>query len=185
MPKVDIRKNDLNLLVVLDVLLDELHISNAAKRLNLSQPAMSRALARLRIMFDDPLIVRVSKGYQRTPRGEMLVSTVGSILNKIENTLSEREFDPEVYQHEFVVCTLDYGEAVLMPRIMERIMAEAPGIKIKIAHRRMYSISEVLDGTADILLGTVADDPPKHCVVQPLYDDIFVCVENTGAIIHQ
>ena len=58
----------------------------------------------------------------------MLVSTVGSILNKIENTLSEREFDPEVYQHEFVVCTLDYGEAVLMPRIMERIMAEAPGI---------------------------------------------------------
>ncbi|MEM7068631.1 MAG: LysR family transcriptional regulator [Pseudomonadota bacterium] len=176
MRNMDLRKIDLNLLVVLNVLLEELHISNSASRLNLSQPAMSRALARLREMFDDPLIVRVSKGYRRTPRGESLVNPVQFILDNIQSTLTEREFDPEVYQREFAICTLDYGEAVLVPKIMERLMADAPGIKLKITHRRIYSIAEVLDGSADILLGTIPESPPKHCVVQPLYDDRFVCV---------
>ncbi len=97
-------------------------------------------------------------------------------MNNIENTLSEPDFDPQSYQREFAVCTLDYGEAVIMPAIMERIIAESPRIRVRIVHRRIYSISEILDGTADVLLGTVPDNPPKHCVVQPLYDDRYVCL---------
>ncbi len=176
MRKMDSKNFDLNLLIALDVILEELHISRSAKRLNISQSATSRALAKLRDMFDDPLIVRVSKGYQRTPRGESLVKSVKSILSEVESTFETQEFEPAEFKGELTICTLDYGEAVLLPAIMEKVSQEAPGATIKIIHRKIYSISEVLDGNADILLGTIPDNPPKHCNAQFLYSDRFVCV---------
>ena len=71
MRKMDSKNFDLNLLIALDVILEELHISRSAKRLNISQSATSRALARLREMFDDPLIVRVSNGLSENAKGRI------------------------------------------------------------------------------------------------------------------
>ena len=176
MSEVDLRKIDLNLLVALDVLLDECHITNSAHRLNLSQPAMSRTLARLREAFDDPILVRVPNGYNRTERARALAEPLKAVLDQIRYTLAEPVFDPKSYSGEFRICTLDYGEVVVVPRFMKVISEKAPNAKIVIVHRPIYAIAEMLEGTADIILGSMFPSTPKHCMKQHLYDDIFVCV---------
>ena len=81
---------DLNLLVVLDALLSERSITRAAERINLSQPATSGALARLRDYFDDPLLVRVGTSMQPTPLGEALGKPISNILMEIQATVEKR-----------------------------------------------------------------------------------------------
>ena len=170
------RKLDLNLLPVLDALLQELHISNAAKRLNMSQPAVSRALGRLRRDFDDQLLVRDHSGYRLTPRGEELAGQVHTILADIGAARSIQSFEPATFDGEFRICTLDYGEAVLLPRLQARLTRLAPNARIRVVHRRDYSISEIVDGAADLLIGLLPSKPPRHCVNQTLFSDRFVCV---------
>ena len=92
---MDIRKVDLNLLVVLDTLLRVQSVSRAAEALDLSQPAVSFALARLRKMFDDPLFVRASRSMQPTPRVLQLARPLQSVLDSIKNDmLQPPRFDP-------------------------------------------------------------------------------------------
>ena len=167
---------DLNLLPILDAIFEELHISRAAKRLNLSQPAVSRALARLRTEFDDELIVKDRNGYRRTPRGEELSGRVKKILMEVDAAKQASNFDPKSFDGEFKICTLDYGEATLIPLLQEDLTKVAPLARIRIVHRRIYSISEVLEGAADLLLGTIPENPPRHCVVEHLFADRHVCV---------
>ena len=132
MQQVNLNKVDLNLLVALDVLLDERHITKAASRLDLSQPAMSRTLARLRDAFDDPLLVRVAGGYERTARAEGLVQPLKQALEKVSLTFAKPTFDPATAIGTFRICTLDYTEVVISPVFMEIITRYAPGIQIEI-----------------------------------------------------
>jgi len=176
MQQVNLNEIDLNLLVALDVLLDECHVTRSANRLNLSQPAMSRTLTRLRVAFDDPLLVRVVGGYERTTRADALQEPLRQALDQVRLTFERPEFDPATSTETFRISTLDYTEVVISPAFMERITRYAPEVQIEIARRSIYSIEEVLDGHADISLGVMPKSLPKHCVVQPLFEDRYVCL---------
>ena len=94
MPGVHLRNVDLNLLLALHALLEEQHVTRAAKRCFLSQPAMSRALDRLRETFGDPLLVRTGRVYERTVRGERVLRELESIMRRLEPWCKERNFLP-------------------------------------------------------------------------------------------
>ena len=102
MLETNIANVDLNLLVALDALLREQNVSRAARAVGLSQPAMSRALGRLRDLFDDPLLVRAGHGMMPTPRAVGLVEPLASALHAIRRTLEPDEpFDPATTRRSF------------------------------------------------------------------------------------
>ena len=180
MSKVDLSSIDLNLLVALDVLLDELHVSKAAERLGLSQPAMSRTLARLRTVFDDPLIVRAQKGYAPTARAEILKSSLKTALMEVGRVFAETEFDPVRSLDTFRLSTLDYAELVIFPALMNNIRTTAPGVRVEVLQRTIFSIEEIVDGIADISIGLMPRSLPKHCASEMLFEDDYVCVMHKG-----
>src|SRR5256886_17498119 len=92
MPGVHLRNVDLNLLLALHALLEERHVTRAAKRCFLSQPAMSRALDRLRETFGDPLLVRTGRVYERTPRGECALRELESLMGRLGALVQGEEF---------------------------------------------------------------------------------------------
>ena len=96
MLKTNLRNIDLNLLVVLQQLLSDRHVSRAAESLNMSQPAVSRALQRLRILFDDSLLVRTSSGYELSSRGQLLHHQLPQLLEKTQELISGPTFEPSI-----------------------------------------------------------------------------------------
>src|SRR6266849_9395804 len=98
-----LRNVDLNLLRTIQPLLEERHVTRAAKRSFLSQPAMSRALDRLRETFGDPLLVRTGRVYERTVRGERVLRELESIMRRLETMVQGEEFSPARSQERFRV----------------------------------------------------------------------------------
>jgi len=112
-----LRQADLNLLVVFAVFAEERNVSRAAARLLLSQPAVSRALQRLREMFHDDLFVRSAGSYELTPQGQRLLGELEVMLPKLDRLLSGSNFDPANEQANFRIAVTDNGAAVLIPAL--------------------------------------------------------------------
>lgn len=120
----------LDVLVSLDALLETRSVTAAAKRIGVTQPAMSRALERLRENFDDPLLVRAGSGMQRTPRGESLREPLREILAAAADLYAPVEFDPARAERTFRVVIPDVVAAPLLPGLLERFSREAPGCRL-------------------------------------------------------
>lgn len=106
---------DLNLLITLQALLEERHVTRAAKRCFLSQSAMSRALERLRETFQDELLIRSGRGYERTVRGERLLRELEAILPRIDAMVRGQSFDPVQSQERFRISMTDFASVLLLP----------------------------------------------------------------------
>lgn len=116
---VNLRSVDLNLLVALDALLSERHVTRASSKVGLSQPAMSNALNRLRGMFSDELLVRTATGMKATPRALELVEPLRQLLRQVERVLeSDRGFDPTIAQRTFTIRMSDILACMLLPRLV-------------------------------------------------------------------
>jgi DNA-binding transcriptional LysR family regulator len=160
---VNISTFDLNLLRVLDALLRERNVSRAAEHLALSQPAVSNALGRLRDLLDDPLLVRVGRAMQPTPRALELEAPIRAALRQIEESLSEgSRFDPARSRQRFTIALTDYAEMLLMPRLLARLAEQAPGIRIDVRHLSPRLPAEALEkGEIDLALGRFEALPPR------------------------
>ncbi|WP_313110729.1 LysR family transcriptional regulator, partial [Stutzerimonas nitrititolerans] len=154
---------DLNLLRVLDALLRERNVSRAAQRLSLSQPAVSNALNRLRELLDDPLLVRVGRAMQPTPRALSLEAPIRDALQQIEHTLNAGDFfDPATSRQRFAIAVTDYVELICMPPLMAHLARVAPGIQLAIEHLSPTLPIEALDnGELDLALGRFLDVPTR------------------------
>ena len=116
---MNINRVDLNLLVYLDALLRERNVTQAANQLNLSQPAMSNGLRRLRELFDDPLLVRTSDGMTPTERALELEPVVREVLTTIDRAVQPRtDFEPEAADRVFRIMASDYAESTLLPSVL-------------------------------------------------------------------
>jgi DNA-binding transcriptional LysR family regulator len=125
---------DLNLLIVLAALLEERNLTRAGERVNMSQPAMSGALARLRQHFDDDLLVRDGRQYELTPLAERLLPDVRDALRQVERTLEGRpEFDPGASTRTFSLAMSDYAAMVLVKPLMRRVGEVAPGVRLEVS----------------------------------------------------
>ncbi|MGC4108957.1 MAG: LysR family transcriptional regulator [Nocardioides sp.] len=126
---------DLNLLLPLKVLLEEGNVTRAGQRLELSQPAMSAALARLRRRFDDELLVRAGRDYELTPFARDLLPEVQHAARLVGAALNlEDVFDPGTSQRVFRLTMSDYAIAVLHDPLVRLVEAEAPGVHLSIGH---------------------------------------------------
>lgn len=143
---------DLNLLVVLQRLLETGSVTGAAERLQLSQPAVSRALGRLRGTFDDPLFVRTPGGFKPTPRAEKLRGELGDVLSRIESLVSGTGvFSPAGSTRTFNVATSDYGESVLLPRLLRELAKRAPNVTLRVLPINPSWEAALADGQWDLM----------------------------------
>jgi len=155
---MQLKQIDLNLLVVLDAICSEGGITPAAKKLHLTQPAISHALGRLRDVFGDPLFVRDGQKLSPTPLARSLVEPLRRSLHGLESTLNQlQRFDPKTSVHRFTVGLRDLSEAIVLPPFLERVTKAAPGVDIGVGpvDRRNLEAdlkSGVLDVAVDILV---------------------------------
>lgn len=151
----ELRGIDLNLLVVFQHLLEDRNISSVARRLNLSQPAVSNALRRLRSALGDELFVRTANGMQPTPYAERLGGPVGEALALLSHTLdATHEFHPEISTRRFRIAMSDVGEIHFMPRLMEQCSRYSPGIRIDSLRLSGTDLRREMDaGRVDLAIG--------------------------------
>lgn len=126
MHKVNFANLDLNLLRVLHCLLDEKHVSRAADRLHLSQPAVSRALARLRESLNDPLLVRTAQGYALSARAASMQVELAEVLRSIDRMIAKPIFDPATDRGVIKMTGLDLELALYVPQLVQRMRKLAP-----------------------------------------------------------
>src|SRR5437773_4864923 len=125
-------KFDLNLLPIALAIYDELSVSRAARRLGMSQPAVSMALRKMRTAFNDPMFIRTAGGIAPTPRAHALVKVARPLFTSVQETLlADENFNPRVTGRPFVFALSDVGEMVFLPRLLERLRAAAPQATIK------------------------------------------------------
>jgi DNA-binding transcriptional LysR family regulator len=151
---VNINNLDLNLLIVFDALFRERNLTRASARLCLSQPAMSNALARLRTALDDPLFLRTGQGMSPTSRAKRLAEPIQQALDLIQYSLRENtSFDDGTSSRTFVIAVGDYGEAAILPRLMDWLMKAAPHVRIDIRAEHGNQIKEEMkEGRIDFAL---------------------------------
>ncbi len=126
---------DLNLLLPLKVLLEEGNVTRAGQRLDLSQPAMSASLARLRRRFDDELLVRAGRDYELTPFARDLLPEVQHAVRLMARALHlEDEFDPATSDRSFRLSMSDYAISVIHEPLVQLVTAAAPGVRLVIEH---------------------------------------------------
>lgn len=167
---------DLNLLVYLDALLRERNVTQAANQLNLSQPALSNGLRRLRELFNDPLLVRTSEGMTPTERALELEPLVRDVLSRIDQAVQPRgEFDPASAQRVFRIMASDYAESTLLPSVLGKLRTRAPGLTLDIMTPSDVSFLDVERGKVDMVINRF-DAMPQSFHQIHLWNDSFTCV---------
>lgn len=174
---MNLRRVDLNLLVALDALLTERHVTRAARKVGLSQPAMSNALSRLRYLFHDELLVRTATGMQPTPRALELAEPVRQLLRQIERVLySEPRFDPATSTRGFSLRLSDLLGLLLLPPLFDRLDQEAPGLNFDVVHVSPARTVEAMEKDEIDLAVSTGLSHTTAIRREPLMEDRMVCV---------
>jgi DNA-binding transcriptional LysR family regulator len=152
---MELEEIDLNLLVVFRHLLEERSVSKVADRLDLSQPAVSNALRRLRKLLGDELFLRTPGGMVPTPFAEQLAESISYGLGMIHGALNLRaSFDPKTDRRSFAVGMTDIGEIYLLPPLMELLRKKAPGVTLSTCQSSTGNLREDMEtGKLDLALG--------------------------------
>ncbi|MEH6458264.1 LysR family transcriptional regulator BsrA [Chitinimonas sp. JJ19] len=128
---VKLHQLDLNLLRVFDALVLERNLTRAALRLHMSQPAVSNALARLRLQLGEPLFVRTARGMTPTPSAQSLHGPIRAALKLLQDSLAPPPaFDPAKAEQGFALSMNDYAQFALLPRLWARVRSQAPGVRL-------------------------------------------------------
>jgi DNA-binding transcriptional LysR family regulator len=169
----ELRRLDLNLLVVLHTVLETGNVTAAARRLNMSQPAASRALSRLRFVFADPLFVKGAGGVLATPRATSLRAPMTRLLAELHTAIGGSDFDPATSVHVFRIATTDYGALTVLAPVIGRLLELAPGIGVDIVPLTDATFTEL--GSADTDLALYSDDPtPVPLLSRPVFQERYV-----------
>ncbi len=170
-----LRDLDLNLLVALDALLREAHVSRAAARLEMSQSSMSLALSKLRALFNDPLLVRGGTGLVLTARARELAPQLTEALRQVDSLLNvQQAFDPAQARDTITFIVTDYIDFVLVPSLVEVLARKAPGVTLRVVGPNPRRLGEVFSsGEVDVSV-SYFPDPPASLRVRPVFTDRLV-----------
>lgn len=171
----NLRGIDLNLLVVFDALMAERHVTRAAHHNGLSQPAMSKALNRLRHLFDDRLFERREGRMEPTPRALELAGPIHHALTDIRRTLSLADtIDPSQLKGTLRIATIDLHQASLLAAVVARVRREAPELDLRIqAIERNRLHDQLAAGDLDLAIAPILTGSPDLCA-EPLWRDRLV-----------
>jgi DNA-binding transcriptional LysR family regulator len=160
-----LNKFDMNLLIALHALLQEKNVTRAAERVYVSQPAMSAALQKLRDYFRDPLLIRVGREMELTPRGLSLVEPVRDALLHVQATLgTQPSFDPATVERSFSLSIRDYIVPRLLPGVLRRLIVEAPKVQCVVEELAQASLARLEHGDSDLCIAI--DNPALFNVRQ-------------------
>ena len=172
---------DFNLLVTLDVLLAEGSVAGAARRLQLSPSAMSRALARLREVTGDPLLVRAGRRLVPTPRALELRTQVGAVVEGARAILRPVEkLDLTTLERRFVLRTSEGFAETFGPRLIAQMRMEAPGVSLQFIAKPDKESAPLREGEADIETGVIDLTTAPEMRASPLFEDRWVGVAREG-----
>lgn len=174
-----LRGVDLNLLVLLDALLTHRAVGHAAAAVNLSQPAMSRALGRLRALLDDPLVLRVGNASRLTPRGEALAAPVRRLLAQASDVIFPVRFDPAGWKGRVLLGATDHQAILLLPPLMARLARDAPRLDVELRPLLAAALPALRRGDLHLGFGP-SDRLPSGFASEPLYGDRFVTLMRRG-----
>jgi DNA-binding transcriptional LysR family regulator len=172
---MNLRRLDLNLLVVFDAVMLERSVTRAAERVFLTQSAVSSALGRLREQLGDELFIRGSGKLRPTPRALELEEPVRALLAELQEVLAPSQFDPATESRSFTIATNDYFTAVVAPPLARRLAKAAPGIDLRIVPTAGRPL-EMLDAREADLVCTSWSQPPERFSIEMLVEDSYVCV---------
>lgn len=164
-------KVNLNLLVALDALLTELHVSNAAKKVHITQSAMSNALKQLRDIFRDDLLVRSSDGFILTTRALELKPQVHQLLEQVNRLVYDQNgFDPSTSDRIFQIGMTDYMEFCVLPHLMRLRCHEAPNIEFRIRNLNQLDSEKPFEkGVIELGVGASHTTYPPNMLYQNLF----------------
>ncbi|MBI2394960.1 MAG: LysR family transcriptional regulator [Deltaproteobacteria bacterium] len=168
---------DLELLRLFSLLYAERHLTRAAARAGIGQPAMSRALARLRAIFDDPLFVRAPTGMTPTPRADALAPAVDALQERVRALVEKARFDPATLRRTFVIAAHDMVAQQLVAGVVVALSREAPGVDLSL-RPLLDDVREQL-ASVDLLVGT-QPSIPVSAISQFLRADEFLCAVRVG-----
>jgi DNA-binding transcriptional LysR family regulator len=171
----NLRSVDLNLLVVFDTLMAERNVTRAAARNGLSQPAVSKALNRLRYLFDDPLFVLRDRAMEPTPRARQLAGPIRCALADISRTLMPPDrFDPATIRATVTIATSDLCHTNLLPSLIRHLRQHAPGIDLQVrAIDRLRLEEQLAAGEIDVAVAPLGTKR-SEISAEPLWSDRLV-----------
>jgi len=173
---MNLQRFDLNLLVALDALLTEKNVTRAGRRMNLSQSAMSGALARLRGFFQDELLVAVGRSMVLTPLADDLVQPLRDVLLQVHGTITTKpRFDSATSERHFSLAVSDYVTSVLMIDLLRHVKAEAPKITFELRPLGNPAEEDLERGELDFLIAPEEYLAPVH-PTETLFEDTHTCI---------
>ncbi|MBB3311357.1 DNA-binding transcriptional LysR family regulator [Rhizobium sp. BK196] len=175
---MDLHGIDLNLLVAFDALMKERSVTKAGIRIGRTQPAMSAALARLRSLLKDELLIRGPQGLQPTPRALDLAEPLSRALADIQRTLDfSQAFDPATSSATFTIGLSDHPTFALLPQLAAHLAKAAPDATLQV--RNFSARDDAIDlldaGEVDVTVGVPATKTGR-ILTQPLFEERFVCI---------
>ena len=168
---------DLNLLVAFNALMLERNVTKAAAMANVSQPAMSAALARLRRVFDDPLFIRSAEGLLPTAKAQAIAQPVAQALGQVRNLMQPAEvFAPDAKPRSFTLGLTEYAMQVLLPALSAKLAEVAPNCSLHVRYYtdRDESVTLLDAGKIDVAVGIAPTKAENRIMSQPLLHDDFV-----------
>jgi DNA-binding transcriptional LysR family regulator len=175
--QVDTKRPDLNLLLTLETLLVEQNVTRAAARLNLSQPAVSAQLNRLRDLFGDPLLIPVQRGMLPTAKALELLGPLQQALGQVRSTLANhRHFDPAKAELTLNLAATDYMQVVAVPPLLNDLRQSAPGLRVALRYLVPARLEEQMKwGDVDLAFMT-REDAPHGLHVRHLFYENYVLI---------
>jgi DNA-binding transcriptional LysR family regulator len=172
---------DLDLFVVLQAVLEEGSATRAAARLHVTRPAVSNALARLRRLLNDQLVVRTARGLVPTPRAKAIAPFVTSALEQLRSVIEDATvFDPRSSTRRFTIASSDNEQLSVLPAVIEAFRRELPRASLRISGIDQVVVGDGLGtGDVDVMIGALPSVPPSLRAVV-LFSDRLVCIARRG-----
>ncbi len=178
---MELKDVDLNLLLVFNKLLAERRVSKVAEALGLTQPGVSNALKRLRLLLGDELFVRTARGMEPTPYALRLAEPIGYALSTIHDSLNEiSHFDPSTSRRKFRIGMTDIGEVYFLPRLMEVLRRQAPGVSVSTVRNTTGNLQDEMEaGHVDLAIGLLPQLKSGY-FQRRLFRQRYVCMFRQG-----
>jgi len=171
---------DLKLVPALEALLRRRNVSHAAEELGLSQPAMSRALARLRDLQGDPLLVRAQGGYVLTPRAQALQPRLAEVLSQLGAVFHPQAFDPANERRVLRLAAADVHTIIILPGVAARLARDAPGVDLRVETYGPATPGRVLVGEVDLAFALTTTPLPTGAYSEVVAEDRMAVVTRRG-----
>lgn len=172
------RRFNLNLLPILDALLECRSVTRAGERFNLTQPAASAALAKLRAAFGDELLVPVGRDMRLTPKAERIRDPVRQLLGLLETAFETNDLDPAAWSGEFIMATADAVAVLLLPKLIDKLDAVAPKLTVRVTNITRSSVNHLRNEEIDMIIAPPQIIDDAALMSRRLYRDRFVLLHS-------